>query len=100
MLYLHGITRARRRLLEIYHRLARIFAGIPEHLIAEYRQAPFTPADETGWRTNDHHGDAWLFAPPRLSLFLFRQTRAASVPQRAFGNDWLPGCLVVDRYNS
>jgi hypothetical protein len=35
---------------------------------------------------------------PRLSLFLFRQTRAASVPQQGFGKIWLPGCLVVDRY--
>jgi transposase len=35
--------------------------------------------------------------PPRLSLFLFRQTRAASVPQQVFGKVCLPGCLVIDR---
>jgi transposase len=85
-------------LVEIFHRLARLFAGIPDQLVLEYRKAPVKHADETGWRTNGHNGYAWLFATPRLSLFLFRQTRAASVPQQVFGKIWLPGCLVVDRY--
>lgn len=83
---------------EIFHRVARVFASSPERLIQEYRLAPVKHADETGWRTNGHHGDAWRFATPRLSLFLFRQPRAASVPQPVFGKPWLPGCLLVDRY--
>jgi transposase len=74
-----------------------LFASIPERLIQEYRLAPVKHADETGWRTNGHNSYAWLFATPRLSLFLFRQTRAASVPQQVFGKPWLPGCLIVDR---
>jgi transposase len=86
------------RVVEVFHRMARLLVRMPDQLIQEYRQAPVKPADETGWRTNGHHGDAWLFATPRLSLFLFRQTRAASVPQQVFGTSWLPGCLVVDRY--
>jgi transposase len=78
---------------------ARLCAGIPAHLIVEYRQAPGKHADETGWRSNGHNGSAWLFATPWLSVCLFRQTRAASVPQQVFGKSWLPGCLVVDRYS-
>jgi hypothetical protein len=66
--------------------------------MAEYRRAPVKPADETSGRTHGHHGDAGLFATPRLSVFLFRQTRGASVPQRVFGKTWRPGGLVVDRY--
>jgi hypothetical protein len=85
------------RVVEVFHRVARLFAGVPDRLIQDYRQAPVKHADETGWRTNGHHGDAWLFATSRLSLFLCRQTRAASVPQQVFGKSWLPGCLVVDR---
>jgi transposase len=85
-------------MVEIFHRVARLFVGIPERLIQEYRQAPVKHADETGWRTHGKNGYAWLFATPRLSLFLFRQTRAASVPHQVFGKAWLPGCLVVDRY--
>jgi transposase len=85
-------------LVEICHRLARLCAGIPDQLVAEYRQAPVNHADETGWRTNGTNGYVWLFATPRLSLFLFRQTRAASVPQQVFGKVWLPGWLVIDRY--
>jgi hypothetical protein len=52
-----------------------------------------------GWRMNGHNGYAWLFATAGLSLFLFRQTRAASVPQQVFGKIWLPGYLVIDRYS-
>jgi hypothetical protein len=73
-------------------------AGIPDRLIQAYRQAPVKHAEETGWRTNGPHGDAWRFATPQLSLFLCRQTRAASVPQQVFGKPWRPGGLVVDRY--
>ena len=107
MHYLHGIPLGKvceqtglgpGSLVEIFHRLARLFASLPDLLIEEYRQAPVKHADETGWRTNGQNGYAWLFATPRLSLFLFRQTRAASVPQHVFGKSWLPGCLVVDRY--
>jgi transposase len=83
--------------VEVFHRVARWFAGIPDRLLQEYRQAPVKHADATGWRTNGHHGYVWWFATPRLSLFLCRQTRAASVPQQVFGKSWLPGCLVVDR---
>jgi transposase len=107
MPYLHGIPLGKvceqtglgpGRVVEVFHRVARLFASMPERLIQEYRQAPVKHADETGWRTNGHNGYAWLFATPRLSLFLFRQTRAASVPQQVLGKTWLPGCLVVDRY--
>jgi transposase len=107
MHYLHGIPLGKvcdqmglgpGSVVEVFHRVARLFAGVPDRLIQEYRQAPVKHADETGWRTNGHNGYAWLFATSRLSLFLFRQTRAASVPQYVFGKSWLPGCLVVDRY--
>jgi transposase len=80
MPYLHGIPLGRvceqtglgpGSLVEICHRVARLCAGIPDHLIAESRQAPVKHADETGWRTNGHKGYAWLFATPRLSLLTF-----------------------------
>jgi transposase len=108
MHYLHGIPLGRvceqtglgpGSLVESCHRLARLCAGIPAHLIVEYRQAPGKHADETGWRSNGHNGSAWLFATPWRSVCLFRQTRAASVPQQVFGKSWLPGCRVVARYS-
>jgi transposase len=107
MHYLHGIPLGKvceqtglgpGSVVEVFHRVARLWAGLPDRLIQEYRQAPVKHADETGWRTNGKNGYAWLFATPQLRLFLFRQTRAASVPQQVFGKPWLPGCLVVDRY--
>jgi transposase len=107
MHYLYGIPLGRvceqtglgpGSLVEIFHRVGRLLARIPERLVAEYRQAPVKHADETGWRTTGQNGYAWLFATPQLSLFLFRQTRAASVPKEVLGTAPLPGCLVVDRY--
>jgi transposase len=107
MHYLHGIPLGRvceqtgigpGSLVEMFHRLARLFARLPARLIAEYRQAPVKHADETSWRTNGQNGYAWLFATPRLSLFLLRRTRSASVPKEVFGEAPLPGYVVVDRY--
>lgn len=107
MHYLHGIPLGRvceqtglgpGSLMEIFHRMARLLARSPERLMAEYRQAPVKHADETGWRTSGTNGYTWLFATPQLSVFLFRKTRAASVPKEVFGKGPLPGCLVVDRY--
>jgi transposase len=84
--------------IALFHRLAGLFAPALPQLIAAYRQAPVRHADETGWRTDGHAGYAWLFCTPTLSLFLFRATRAATVPQEVLGDQPLPGTLVVDRY--
>lgn len=106
--YLHGVTMGRLStylgitqgsLWAALHQLARRFASVPQRLILEYRHAPVKHADETGWRTDGHNGYAWLFCTALISLFRFRQSRAASVAQEVFGTQRLPGVLVVDRYN-
>jgi transposase len=81
------------------HRLARLFAAVPERLVLAYRAAPIKHADETGWRTDGQNGYAWLFATVTLSIFRFRSTRSAAVAHEVFGSDRLPGVLVVDRYH-
>jgi transposase len=81
------------------HQLARRLATVPERLLLEYRRARVKHADETGWRNDGHNGYAWLFCTERISLFRFRQSRAASVAREVFGPQRLPGTLVVDRYN-
>jgi transposase len=86
-------------LVGVLHRLARLFAAVPERLLVEYRGAPVKHADETGWRTDGQNGYAWLFATTTLSIFRFRSTRAASVAHEVLGSDRLPGVLGVDRYN-
>jgi hypothetical protein len=85
--------------IALLHRLAGLFAPVLPKLVAEYRQAPVRHADETGWRTDGRSGYAWLFCTPTLSLFLFRPTRAAAVPQEVLGEEPLAGTLVVDRYS-
>ncbi|HMK37449.1 MAG TPA: transposase [Desulfomonilaceae bacterium] len=67
-------------LTEIFHRCARLFEGIPQKLVEEYRQAPVKHADETGWRTDGKNGYVWLFATPNLSIFQFGKNRSSKVP--------------------
>lgn len=109
MHYLHGIPMGRicsqtglkdGALVDIFHRIAALFSDIPSRLIEEYRRSPVKHADETGWRTDGRRGYAWLFATPTISIFKFTATRSGSVPRAVFGNQKLPGVLVVDRYNA
>lgn len=107
MHYLHGVPMGRiceqigigaGSLVEIFHNLARLFASVVQRLIEEYRQSPVRHADETGWRINGKNGYVWLFATEKISIFLFRKSRSAKVPQSVFGARQLPGVIVVDRY--
>jgi transposase len=86
-------------LIDAMHQLARRLKDVPEALIRLYRDSPVKHADETGWRTDGQSGYAWLFCTPEMSIFRFRRTRSGSVPKEVFGEDFLPGVLVVDRYN-
>lgn len=107
MHYVHGIPLGRieaqvgisyAAMVQIQHRLARLFSGVVHRLVEEYRQSPAKHADETGWRTDGSNGYAWLFATERLSIFEFRNTRSGSVAAGILGRKHLPGTLVVDRY--
>ena len=44
------------------------------------------------------NGYTWLFATDKLRYFLFGENRSSAVPKKVFGNEQLPGVLVVDRY--
>lgn len=107
MHYLHGIPLGRigeqigigsGSLIKLFHRIAKLFAPVPQKLIEAYRESPVKHADETGWRTEGKNGYVWLFATGHLSIFLFRKTRSSQVPKELFGDTKLPGVLVVDRY--
>jgi hypothetical protein len=109
MHYVHGIPMGRitemtgiplGSLIDIFHRLARYLAPVMGTLKEAYRQSPVKHADETGWRNDGRSGYAWLFCTTTLSIFLFKNTRSASVPKGVFGEERLPGVLVVDRYNA
>jgi transposase len=85
-------------LFDVFHRLANLWKPAMPKIIEEYRSQSVKHADETGWRTDGHSGFAWLFCSDKLSLFQFKDTRSAKVPQSIFGRAELPGVLVVDRY--
>jgi transposase len=95
--YMHGLPMGRvceqigvgaGALVEIFHRLARLFKKLPQKLIEEYRNAQVK------------NGYVWLFATSQLSIFQFGKNRSAAVPNAVFGTEKLPGVLVVDRYNA
>ena len=105
--YLHGVTLGhlstqlglgQGTLWAALHQLARRLEKVPERLLLEYRRCAVKHADETGWRNDGRNGYAWLFCTALVSLFRFRQSRAASVAEEVFGTKRLPGVLVVDRY--
>ena len=107
MHYVHGIPIGRLAeiigihggsIIEIYHRLFRLFKPVIPVLIEAYRRSSVRHADETSWRNDGQSGYAWLFCTSTVSIFLFKNTRSSSVPKEVFGTDALPGVLVVDRY--
>ena len=69
-----------------------------EKLKELFRQSKVRHADETGWRTDGGNGYAWYFGSAEMSLYLFRQTRSASVVEEVFGKEQLSGVVVVDQY--
>ena len=85
-------------LIKAMHQLARILKDVPDKLIEEYRQAPVKHADETGWRNDGQNGYGWMFGTKDICIFRFRHTRSGKVAQEVFGQEQLPGVLVVDRY--
>jgi len=84
--------------IDALHRLAALLQPAIKALISEYRFAAVRHADETRWRTDGQSGYCWLFATTRVSLYLFRRTRSASVVKEVLGEKPLEGVLVVDRY--
>ena len=85
-------------LIKAMHQLGRMLQDVPDKLIKEYRQAPVKHADETGWRSDGQNGYAWIFATRNSCIFRFRKSRSGKVAQEVFGQEQLPGVLVVDRY--
>jgi transposase len=82
------------------HRIAHLLQPVVDKLIEEFRQTPVKHADETSWRTDGHSGYAWLFCTLQTTVFRLRKTRSASVAREVFGQEPLPGDLLVDRYHA
>lgn len=89
---------ARKGVYDVYHRLAKLWEPAIAKIIEDYRKEEVKHADETGWRTDGSNGYAWIFCSDNTSIFQFKDTRSARVPQNIFGTDKVPGTLVVDRY--
>jgi len=84
--------------IQALHRMARLFPVVMDELKEDYRREVVRHADETTWRTDGHNGYCWLFTSAAVSLHLYRNTRSAKVVAEVFGQEQLPGYLVVDRY--
>jgi len=85
-------------LFDVFHRLAKLWKPAIPRVIKEYRKEAVKHADETSWRIDGYSGYAWLFCTQRTIIFQFRDTRSSRVPRSVFGEQKLPGVLIVDRY--
>jgi len=85
-------------LVDALHQLAARWQKVPKALLEAYRQAPVKHADETSWRTEGRNGYAWLFCTEDTSLYRFRGSRSGRVAREVFGDEPVPGVLLVDRY--
>lgn len=85
-------------LIKNLHRLGKNFQPLQNVFKKELRSAKVKHGDETTWRIQGKNGYAWLFANPQISLFVFTNTRSASVPRAVLGSERLPGVFVSDRY--
>jgi transposase len=85
-------------LVDALHQLAARCQEVPKTLLEAFRQAPVKHADETSWRTEGRNGYAWLFCTEDTSVYRFRGTRSGRVAREVFGDEPLPGVLLVDRY--
>ncbi|MCK5219271.1 IS66 family transposase [bacterium] len=85
-------------LIDNLHRLGKTFQPLQAVFQNALRSANVKHADETSWRIQGKNGYAWLFANTQTSLFAFKNTRSAQVPQAILGTQKIPGVLVVDRY--
>ena len=85
-------------LLGMLDRMAVRFGPLYGELKKRIVEESFLHADETSWRTDGHNGYVWLFTNDRFRLFLFRDTRSASVPREVLGKAPESLVLITDRY--
>lgn len=86
-------------LLGILHNMAERFKPVYTTILSGLKQEEWLHADETPWRNDGANGYAWLFLNDKNRVFMFRQTRASSVPKEIFGETPLPIVLITDRYS-
>jgi len=105
--YLHGLTAGnvcRREginegtFFKMSARSAAMLTPAYEWLRQYLRTCNIVHADETGWRNDGDKAYGWIFTNPELVVFLFRDTRAGSVPREIFGTKPLDVNFITDRY--
>ena len=86
-------------LIEFFHRMAHIFEPVFLYILENVKKNHVVFADETTWSVDGRRAYVWLFAAELFRLYLFRNTRASSVPLEVFpGSALLDLVLSSDRY--
>lgn len=86
-------------LIGIFHRTAELVEPVFQAIRESIKNNPVVHGDETPWSVDGKRAYTWLFAAEKVRLYLFRNTRAASVPKEVFpDSDLLDLVLVTDRY--
>lgn len=86
-------------LIDIFHRMANIFNPVFQYVRESIASSHIVHADETTWSVDGNRAYSWFFANENYRLYMFRNTRASSVPKEVFpGDELLDLILVTDRY--
>lgn len=71
-------------LIGIFHRTAELVEPVFQAIRESIKNNPVVHGDETPWSVDGKRAYTWLFAAEKVRLYLFRNTRAASVPKEVF----------------
>lgn len=94
---LFGLSLSRAGALGHLRWFDRQFDPVVSELLELLKNSAVVHADETGWRIDGKNVWCWLFANPRIAVFLIDHHRSRAVIEEALGAS-LPGVLVTDFY--
>ncbi len=102
----HGLNLSKGEVIELCHTTAKAAKPIYDDLLTQIRSSPVVYADETGGREDGKNGYFWSYSTPKIHLLLYRKTRAHTVVEEVFPQEWqqsqkkVEPILVTDFYTS
>lgn len=84
----YGLKLSKGEIIELCHTTAEAGKPLHEDLLEEIKSSPVVYADETGGRENGRNGYFWSFSTPKVHLLLYRKTRAHSVVEEVFPEEF------------
>lgn len=85
------------QIVSLLHTVARQGEATYQGLQTALQASEYVHADETGWRESGQNGYVWSFSTPSVRYFVYRRSRAHTVPEAVLGEGYA-GVIVSDFY--